>query len=94
CPPVGPRSDAVLLAAAADAVVLVVDVKQSDEEALTVAVRRLRSARARLIGVVLNRDKSGAEYLYDRHDRDPGSPLGRARDRRASRRRPRAAAGA
>ena len=94
CPPVGPRSDAVLLAAAADAVVLVVDVKQSDEEALTVAVGRLRSARARLIGVVLNRDKSGAEYVYDRQDRRGGSPFGRARGQRARRRRPRAAAGA
>jgi len=65
CPPLGPRSDAVLLAAAADAVILVVDVKQSDEDAVTDAVSRLRSARAELIGVVLNRDKSAvAEYTY------------------------------
>lgn len=65
CPPLGPRSDAVLLAAAADAVIMVVDIKHSEEQAVTDAVRRLRSARVQLIGVVLNRDTSAvAEYTY------------------------------
>jgi succinoglycan biosynthesis transport protein ExoP len=88
CPPVGPRSDAVLLAAAADAVVLVVDMKQSDEEAVTVAVRRLRSARARLIGVVLNRDRSTiAEYSYDESSagNGAGQRFGRQRLQRSRR---------
>ncbi|MBA2515378.1 MAG: polysaccharide biosynthesis tyrosine autokinase [Solirubrobacterales bacterium] len=65
CPPVGPRSDAVLIAAIADAVVLVVDVKRSSDKELVDTVRRLRSARAELVGVVLNRDEATAsEYDY------------------------------
>jgi capsular exopolysaccharide synthesis family protein len=65
CPPLAPRSDAVLLAAAADAVILVVDVRQFDEDAVTDAVGRLRSAGVRLIGAVLNRDKSTTAEYYE-----------------------------
>jgi capsular exopolysaccharide synthesis family protein len=66
CPPVGPRSDAILIAAIADAVVLVVDAKQSRRRDVEDAVGRLRSARAELVGVVLNRDDStSAEYTYE-----------------------------
>ena len=64
CPPVGPRSDAVLLAAAADGVLFVVDLKRSTEQALTGAVRRLRGAGANLLGAVVNRDQSPAT-AYD-----------------------------
>lgn len=65
CPPVGPRSDAVLIAAEADGVVLVVDLERSSEKEVTDAVHRLRSARSHLLGVVLNRDDSpAAEYDY------------------------------
>ncbi len=67
CPPVGPRSDAILVAALADAVVLVVDARQSRDRAVADAVRLLRRARAELVGVVLNRDEStAAEYNYQR----------------------------
>jgi polysaccharide biosynthesis transport protein len=65
CPPVGPRSDAILIAAIADAVILVVDAKNSRDKEVTEAVRLLRSARAEVVGVVLNRDEStAAEYDY------------------------------
>jgi capsular exopolysaccharide synthesis family protein len=65
CPPVGPRSDAILIAAIADAVILVVDARHSRPEDVSDAARLLRSARAEVVGVVLNRDDSpSAEYDY------------------------------
>jgi capsular exopolysaccharide synthesis family protein len=65
CPPVAARSDAVLIASVADAVLLVVDLKQSGEEDTTETVRRLRSANVNLVGVVLNQDESAsAAYEY------------------------------
>jgi len=68
CPPIGPRSDAVLIAAVTDAVVLVVDMKRSTENDVTDSVRRLRSARSNVLGVVLNRDTSpAAEYDYHQY---------------------------
>ena len=67
CPPVGPRSDAILIAAIADAVILVVDAKNSRPEEVADAARLLRSARAEVVGVVLNRDDSpSAEYDYQK----------------------------
>ena len=67
CPPVGPRSDAILIAAIADAVILVVDARNSRPEDVSEAARLLRSARAELVGVVLNRDDSpSAEYDYQK----------------------------
>jgi tyrosine-protein kinase len=65
CPPVAPRSDAVLIASAADAVLLVVDLRQSGEEHTAETVRRLRSANVNLVGVVLNQEESAsAAYEY------------------------------
>jgi capsular exopolysaccharide synthesis family protein len=65
CPPVAPRSDAVLIASVADAVLLVVDLKQSDENDTAETVGRLRSANVNLVGVVLNQDESvSATYEY------------------------------
>ncbi len=65
CPPVGPRSDAVLIASAADAVLLVVDLQRSDQRVVMETVRRLRRAGARLLGIVLNRDTSAIQtYEY------------------------------
>ncbi len=69
CPPVGPRSDAVLIASYADAVLMVVDLHRSDERDVLETVRRLRRSGAQLLGIVLNRDTSvGATYEY----REPG----------------------
>ena len=77
----------MLIAAVADAVLLVVDARQSDEKDLTTAVRRLRSSRSELLGVVLNRDDSTlAEYDYreaagnGRPSAVPGARLFRATD--------------
>jgi len=65
CPPVGPRSDAIVLASYTDAVILVVDGRRSDHTTVTDVIGRLRRARARLLGIVLNRDaSSGAAYDY------------------------------
>ena len=64
CPPVGPRSDAILIAMAADAVVLVVDLEASDERQVLDTVERLRLSGARLPGIVLNRDTSPTQ-TYD-----------------------------
>jgi succinoglycan biosynthesis transport protein ExoP len=78
CPPVGPRSDALLIAAMADAVLLVVDLAEARDTDVTEAVRRLHSAHATLAGVVLNRDESrSAAYDYGglpdgSRTRDPG----------------------
>ena len=66
CPPVGARSDAILLASYADAVLLIVDLKQSTERDVAETVDRLRRTSAHLAGIVINRDESGAasyEYL-------------------------------
>ena len=66
CPPVGARSDAILLASYADAVLLIVDLKQSAERDVAETVDRLRRTSAHLAGIVINRDESGAasyEYL-------------------------------
>jgi capsular exopolysaccharide synthesis family protein len=75
CPPVGPRSDAILIASAADAVLMVVDLQRSDENDVLDTVRRLRRAGAHLLGIVLNRDTS-ASAVYD-YEPEKGSRLSR-----------------
>jgi len=74
CPPVGPRADAVLFSAAADAVVFVVDLQHTPERAVDDAVRRLRSAGGNLVGAVINRDPdaSTGAYYYGRPGRANG----------------------
>jgi tyrosine-protein kinase len=65
CPPVGPRSDAILIASHADAVLMVVDVERSNQREVLETVRRLRRTDAHLLGLVVNRDKSPAQsYEY------------------------------
>jgi capsular exopolysaccharide synthesis family protein len=73
CPPVAPRSDAVLIASAADAVILVLDIRQSEGKETAETVSRLRSADANVVGVVLNRDEAaspGYEYAAVTEPRD------------------------
>jgi capsular exopolysaccharide synthesis family protein len=62
CPPIGPRADAVVLAARAEATVIVVDTSVSTRQRLNETLRALRSVRANVIGVVLNRTSSGVAY--------------------------------
>jgi capsular exopolysaccharide synthesis family protein len=83
CPPVAPRSDAVLIASYADTVLLIVDIERSQERDVLETVRRLRRAGASLLGIVLNRDTSATgSYEYG----DP-SPKSGARGRSLLRRR-------
>jgi succinoglycan biosynthesis transport protein ExoP len=74
CPPVGPRSDAVLIASCADAVLMVVDLQRSNERDVLDTVRRLRRTGAQLLGIVLNRDTS-ASAAYEYREQGKKSPL-------------------
>jgi capsular exopolysaccharide synthesis family protein len=76
CPPVGPRSDAVLIASRADAVLVIVDLQRSTERDALETVRRLRRTDAELLGIVLNRDASAsAAYGYSEQRQKPSSPM-------------------
>ena len=75
CPPVGPRSDAILIASEADAVLMVVDLQRSDETDVLDTVKRLRRAGGKILGIVLNRDTS-ASAVYD-YETEKGSRLSR-----------------
>jgi capsular exopolysaccharide synthesis family protein len=78
CPPVGPRSDALLIASCADAVLMVVDLQRSDERDVLDTVRRLRRTGAQLLGIVLNRDTSAsATYEYQEEQGKKSALLGR-----------------
>jgi capsular exopolysaccharide synthesis family protein len=75
CPPVGPRSDALLIASYADAVLIIVDLERSDERVVVDTVRRLGRTGAQLLGIVLNRDTSAsATYDYREESQEPASP--------------------
>jgi succinoglycan biosynthesis transport protein ExoP len=78
-PPVMLVSDAVLLSTMVEGVVLVVDVQQTPKQVLREACARLRYARARMLGTVLNRvdirKEPHASYIrsYDSYY-EPTSP--------------------
>lgn len=80
CPPVGPRSDALLIASHAEAVLMVVDLQRSDEAAVLETVRRLRRTGAHLVGIVINRDSS-TSAVYDYRE-ETSSRRGRTLSRR------------
>ena len=63
-PPVASVADPLILAAVADATVLVVRAGRTPREALRVTVERLERARGRTIGVVLNDVESGHSAYY------------------------------
>jgi capsular exopolysaccharide synthesis family protein len=56
CAAVGTSADAVILAARADAALLVVDLRRSNEGATEAALQRLRASGTSLLGAVSNRD--------------------------------------
>ena len=74
-PPVLPVTDAVLLAHLADAVVLVMNGKQSPRELVRRALDQLGQVGANVIGVVVNNagQEWGSAYLYNyaRYRRPP-----------------------
>jgi succinoglycan biosynthesis transport protein ExoP len=64
CPPVGASAEAVVLAARAEAVLFVVDLKLSSKRAIESALSRLTAANSRLLGAVMNRDGTAALATY------------------------------
>jgi succinoglycan biosynthesis transport protein ExoP len=81
-PPVTSVSDAVLLSTMVEGVVLVVHLQGTPKEALRQAHARLSYARAKTLGMVLNRVdiRQGAyAYLYGHYDAYNGTPGTKAR---------------
>jgi succinoglycan biosynthesis transport protein ExoP len=69
-PPVMAVTDAVLLSTMVDGVVLVIGGQQTPGPIVKQACARLRYARAKILGMVLNRikpDNAGYYYVYDLH---------------------------
>jgi capsular exopolysaccharide synthesis family protein len=79
-PPVVPVTDAVLLSTMVDGVVLVVNSQGTPKQVIKKAYSRLNYARAKVLGVVLNRVimQSIDDYYYSRHSYvdPPPSPAG------------------
>ena len=71
-PPLAVGADAAALAARVDGVVLVVELERATEAGIREALRRLESVRARVLGLVLNRDGSleqMSSYYYSYKER-------------------------
>ncbi|MEW6046037.1 MAG: CpsD/CapB family tyrosine-protein kinase [Bacillota bacterium] len=79
-PPVVALSDASLLAAKTDGVLLVVTANQTPREVVAAARRQLEQVGARIVGVVLNRVRPGEvghyHYYYYYYSRDGAPPAG------------------
>ena len=68
CPPVLPVSDAVVLSALADAMILVVRGQKTPKYLVKEAIAQLGTTQSKILGVVLNRvDITKAEYKYHYH---------------------------
>jgi polysaccharide biosynthesis transport protein len=77
-PPVGALTDATILAARTDGVVLVVERGRTDVHSVTKALDTLKAVRANVLGVVLNKMQAskGSEYYYYRYHTE--TPRGKA----------------
>lgn len=64
CPPLGFGADAATVASRVDGVILVVDLDGATLQTVRQALRQLESVRARVLGLVLNRDKSMEPQVY------------------------------
>jgi polysaccharide biosynthesis transport protein len=76
-PPLAVGADAAALAARVDGVVLVVELERATETGIREALRRLESVRARVLGLVLNRDRSleqMSSYYYSYKERQKERP--------------------
>jgi capsular exopolysaccharide synthesis family protein len=62
-PPLSTGADASILAGLVDGVIVVVDLERSDERMLRDVLQQLRTVRAPVLGLVLNRDRA-AELTY------------------------------
>lgn len=84
-PPLSAGADASLVAAEAEAVVLVVDAQRTRRVAAAQAVEQLRRARVHILGVVVNRAPAAVDaYTYSSHAGDlvemPDSDVGAEED--------------
>ena len=64
CPPLGLGADASTVAGRVDGVILVVDMEHATERSVRRALRQLEAVRARVVGFVLNRDKTVEPVIY------------------------------
>lgn len=63
-PPLGLSADAATVAGRVDGVILVVDLETATVESVRHAIRQLEAVRARVLGFVLNRDRSVEPVIY------------------------------
>ena len=74
-PPVLAVADASIIGSYADGVVIVVRSGKTKAEMLGEAVKRLRSARVRILGVALNRSRSVSTTMYRSYSQSPRKPI-------------------
>ncbi|MGI8512985.1 MAG: polysaccharide biosynthesis tyrosine autokinase [Solirubrobacteraceae bacterium] len=63
-PPLGLGADAATVAGRVDGVILVVDMEEATEKGVRQSLRQLEAVRARVLGFVLNRDKTVEPAIY------------------------------
>lgn len=73
CPPLNVGADASVLADWVDGVIVVVDLGRSTDRAVRDALRQLEAVQARVLGLVLNRDRSVEPSSYDYYIAAPPS---------------------
>lgn len=64
CPPLNAGADASTVAGRVDGVVLVIDMERATRDTVREALRQLTAVRARILGVVANRDPDVDESVY------------------------------
>ncbi len=71
CPPLSAGADAAIIGSFVDGVIVVVDLQRTDERLLRETLRQLETVQAKVVGFVVNRDRSdtGAAYYYDESSR-------------------------
>ena len=65
CPPLNIGADASVITDRVEGVIMVVDLQVSTEHSVRQALKQLAAVRARLLGIVINRDKAAAPSSYD-----------------------------
>lgn len=73
CPPLNVGADASVIADRVDGVIMVIDLQVSTEHAVRQGLRQLGAVRAKLLGIVVNRDKSATPSSYDYYYASPPS---------------------
>jgi receptor protein-tyrosine kinase len=81
CPPLTLGADPATVAARVDGVILVVDLESATEKGVRQALGRLESVRARVLGFVLNRDRTVEGLDYYGYQLDEAKPVSRRKTR-------------